>query len=119
MNIPTKDWLAGLRKELEAHFKPELLGRTRTVFNFEFDDDESLHLVVQDNTFFISERLDRSPTITIYVSDHRTLKGLLTGSVDGMNAFIQEKYRADGNIVLSQLLLYLFKHDHPITLQKK
>jgi hypothetical protein len=30
-----------------------------------------------------------------------------------MQAFMDGRYRADGNIVLSQLLLYLFKSDDP------
>jgi hypothetical protein len=30
-----------------------------------------------------------------------------------MHAFMDGRYRADGNIVLSQLLLYLFKSNDP------
>ncbi len=33
--------------------------------------------------------------------------------MDGMRAFMDGSYRADGNIVLSQLILYLFKSDDP------
>jgi hypothetical protein len=35
------------------------------------------------------------------------------GTHDGMDAFMDGQYRADGNIVLSQLLLYLFKSADP------
>ena len=107
------DWLEELQRDLLTHFKPELLGRTRTVFSFEFDNDAPFHLIVQDNTFTFSKGLHENPIIRLYVSDHKTLKGLLTGSVDGMDAFMQKRYRANGNIVLSQLLLYLFKPDRP------
>ena len=38
------------------------------------------------------------------------------GTMDGMVAFMTGRYRADGNIVLSQLLLYLFRSDDPTIL---
>ena len=106
-------WLIELRRDLIAHFKPELLGRPKTVFTFEFDTGAPFHLVVKGKFFAFEKGIHRSPTITLYVTDHHTLKGLLTGSTDGMNAFMLNQYRADGNIVLSQLLLYLFKPDRP------
>ncbi|MCY4532330.1 MAG: hypothetical protein OXC84_08405 [Gammaproteobacteria bacterium] len=31
------------------------------------------------------------------------------GHMDGMRAFMEGKYRSDGNIVLTQLLLYAFR----------
>ena len=113
MGTSLDDWLAELRRDLITHFKPELLGRPKTVFNFEFDTEAPFHLVVKDNAFAFEKGIHGSPTITLYVTDHHTLKGLLTGSTDGMNAFMLKQYRADGNIVLSQLLLYLFKSDRP------
>ena len=113
MDASLDDWLAELRRDLTTHFKPELLGRSKTVFNFEFDTEAPFHLVVKDNAFAFEKGIQGSPTITLYVSDHHTLQGLLTGKTDGMNAFMRKQYRADGNIVLSQLLLYLFKPDRP------
>jgi putative sterol carrier protein len=40
------------------------------------------------------------------------------GTRDGMEAFMNGQYRADGNIVLSQLLLYLFKSADPTVVFK-
>ena len=34
------------------------------------------------------------------------------GRMDGMHAFMEGKYRSDGNIVLTQLLLYSFRKDN-------
>ena len=51
----------------------------------------------------------------MYIDNHANCWGLINGEVDGMEAFLQGQYRADGNIVLSQLLLYLFRsHDSTI-----
>ena len=113
MDNSIDELLEELQKELLAHFKPELLGRSKTVFSFEFDSEPPFHLIVQDNTFAFQQGPHGSPVIKLYVSDHQTLRGLLTGSIDGMDAFMQKLYRADGNIVLSQLLLYLFKPERP------
>ena len=109
MDTLTNDWLVKLRRDLVNNFKPELLGRARTIFNFEFDNDNPIKLVVQDKNFYLDEGRHSSPTITIYVASHRTLRDLLTGSADGMSVFMQGKYKSDSNIVLSQLLLYLFR----------
>ena len=113
MDTLNNEWLREVEREIITHFRPELLGRDRTIFNFEFNNEEPFHLIVQGNTFSFTKGMHNSPTIRLYVSNRQTLRRLLIGSADGMNAFMQDKYRADGNIVLSQLLLYLFKADHP------
>jgi len=43
------------------------------------------------------------------------LFNILSGDIDGMEAFMAGDYRADGNIILSQLLLYLFQKPHDIS----
>ncbi len=101
-------------KELAPHFKPGFLQREYTLFQFVFDSNESpFHLVIDSSEFEFVEGTHSSPTITLNVSDHETCWGLLDGRIDGMKAFMEEAYRADGNIVLSQLLLYLFKSNDP------
>jgi putative sterol carrier protein len=54
-----------------------------------------------------------NPTLTFYLDHHETCWQLLIGTQDGMEAFMKGKYRADGNIILSQLLLYLFRRPDP------
>ncbi len=103
--------LAELQSELTAHFKPAFF--QDTVFQFQFDEDESCSLVVEKNRFQFLPNIHHQPSITLFIDSHATLAGLLTGSIDGMEAFMQGRYRADGNIVLSQLLLYLFNAEDP------
>ena len=99
--------------ELAPHFKPGFLAREYTSFQFTFTAGEPFHLmVINDGVEFVAGRTD-NPTVTVLVEDHETCWGLLNGSLDGMRAFMEGKYRADGNIVLSQLLLYLFKSNDP------
>ena len=116
-NIDKKDmleqFLTKKNAELAPHFKPGFLQRELTTFQFLFDSGEPFYLTVTQESFeFISGQKD-DPTLTLYVVDHATCWGLLEGTLDGMRAFMEGSYRADGNIVLSQLLLYLFKSNDP------
>ena len=99
--------------ELSPHFKPGFLQRETTIFQFSFDTGEPFYLIVTTDEFELKEGNHDAPTISLMVKDHATCWGLLNGSIDGMKAFMEKSYRADGNIVLSQLLLYLFKSHDP------
>ena len=107
------DWLEDLDKELRPHFKPAILQRKNTVFRFLFDNGDPFFLETTDNNFSFREGGTSDATLTLYVENHDTCRELLSGSMDGMSAFMENRYRADGNIVLSQLLLYTFKSDRP------
>lgn len=105
-----------LRQELESRereltplFKPGFLQREHTVFQFEFDKDEPFHMTVTTNRFSLTAGRHESPTLRLFIDDHRTCWALIQGRLDGMQAFMEGRYRADSHIVLSQLLLYLFK----------
>ena len=101
------------QKAFEPHFKPDLLQRTSTVFQFRFTSDEDFFLSVSQDSFSFNEGSATNPTLTLYLNQHETCWQLLKGTQDGMDAFMNGQYRADGNIVLSQLLLYLFKSADP------
>lgn len=105
--------LAQLNEQLEPRYQPGLLPRQTALFQFIFDKGEPLHLHANQKDFVFHPGLAPKPTINLFCKDHDTCRGLLTGQIDGMQAFMAGDYRADGNIVLSQLLLYLFKPDDP------
>ena len=109
--IPTvlSELLTEKQKIFEPHFKPDLLQRSSTVFQFGFTSGEDFFLSVSQDSFSFNEGSATNPTVTLYLDDHETCWQLLIGKRDGMDAFMNGQYRADGNIVLSQLLLYLFK----------
>ena len=113
MAMSLKDTLKQKTAEFTPHFKPTFLQRDRTVFHFEFDEGEPFELVVDEASFEFSSQLQADPTLTLYLDNHETCWLLLSGTLDGMTAFMEGRFRADGNIVLSQLLLYLFRNDDP------
>ena len=96
-------------KQLSPHFKPGFLQRPITVFQFNFEQDEPFYLVVREGSFEFTPGRTDNPTVSLFFDAHSTCWGLIEGRIDGMGAFMEGRYRADGNIVLSQLLLYLFK----------
>ena len=98
---------------LAPHFKAGFLPAELTTFQFEFDDGEAFYLEVNEGGFSFTSGYHQAPTILLNISDHETCWGLLDGRIDGMQAFMEGRYRANGNIVLSQLLLYLFKSNDP------
>jgi len=98
---------------LAPHFKPGFLQTERAVFQFQFDTAEPFYLIVEANEFRFVAGVNQAPSITLYIDEPKTCWELLIGCQDGMKAFMEGRYRADGNIVLSQLLLYLFKSDDP------
>lgn len=100
-------------EQLRPHFKPGFLQRDNTVFQFNFDTGEQFYLNVRPRDFEFVAGQSPSPTLTLTMSDHRLCWRLLTGQQNGMESFMAGHYRADGNIVLSQLILYLFKPDDP------
>jgi putative sterol carrier protein len=113
VNQAFKTQLKAKAVELAPHFKPAFLQRAKTVFQFQFEQDDPFYLAIEDDQFAFEPGLFDLPTLTLYLDQHETCWQLLNGSIDSMQAFMDGRYRADGNIVLSQLLLYLFKNDDP------
>lgn len=108
-----ENWLSELTQELTPHFKPAILQRDYVVFQFEFTDGEPFFLQVEVDLFAFFPGKSTEATLTLFLDCHETCRDLLSGKADGMSAFMGGRYRADGNIVLSQLLLYTFKADSP------
>ncbi len=99
--------------EFTPHFQPGFITRDSTVFQFDFATDPPFYLEVVGEEFNFCAGAHGAPTMSIEITNHDTCWGLLDGRIDGMQAFMEGQYRADGNIVLSQLLLYLFKSNNP------
>lgn len=100
--------LVNLTQQLAPRFRKEVFQGNPTCFQFTFDEAPPFHLRVSTNDFSFHAGLHESPTLTLYLDSFATCQELLTGELSGMDAFIEGKYRADGHIVESQLLLYLF-----------
>ncbi|MDH5737627.1 MAG: hypothetical protein OEZ23_04920 [Gammaproteobacteria bacterium] len=101
---------------LGPHFRPGFLQRELTVYQFHFPQNAPFFLTVTEESFEFIAGEHLSPTISLSIKSHDLCYKLLTGEADGMAAFLTGDYRADGHIVLSQLLLYLFKDEKKINI---
>jgi len=101
--------LAVKQQRLSQRFNPRVLQRDQVTFQFVFDDEPPFYLSIDGDNIDLAVGLCAQPTIRLFIDSHATCWGLLEGEIDGMQAFMDGRYRADGNIVLSQLLLYVFR----------
>ncbi len=107
INLLINTW----QKVLKDRFRSNFLPIEDTIFQIQFEaqPDAPLYLTANQQAFAWSPGTHRRPTLTLFVRDQATFLRLLTGEEDGMAAFMAGIYRADGNIILSQLLLYVFQ----------
>jgi putative sterol carrier protein len=95
-------------QRLSPRLRPALIERPETHFQFYFRDGEPFHLSVAGDQCRFEPGIVADPDINLFIDTHETCWALLDCRMEGMTAFLEGRYRADGNIVLSQLLLYLF-----------
>lgn len=77
------------------------------VFQFNVEDGSNYYLVIKDNQCDIAEGDHDDPSVTLIMTK-ATLKDVLTGEEDGMQAFMAGKLRAEGDMMLATKLSSLF-----------
>ncbi|MDR5902052.1 SCP2 sterol-binding domain-containing protein [Halomonas icarae] len=92
---------------LTSRFDPQAASGMDEVFQFHFDDAESHYLVIQDESLSVEQGEHDAPSVSLTMST-ATLKGLMTGEVNGMTAFMTGKLKATGNVMLATKLTSLF-----------
>ncbi|WP_111411899.1 SCP2 sterol-binding domain-containing protein [Billgrantia lactosivorans] len=93
--------------KLQERFDPQAAQGMDDVFQFHFSDNGSHYLVVKDGTLSIEEGEHDDPSVSLSMSSE-TLKGIMTGEVNGMTAFMTGKLKATGNVMLATKLTSLF-----------
>ncbi|MET4693147.1 SCP2 sterol-binding domain-containing protein [Endozoicomonas lisbonensis] len=78
------------------------------VFQFNITDGDPFHIDVNDGTCDIVEGTSNNPSVSL-ISDTDTFVGIMTGEVNGMQAFMTGKLRTEGNMMLASKLGELFK----------
>ena len=93
---------------MKAKFNPAAAEGLDLVFGFNItDEDKQYALVVNDGTCDIQEGENPDANCTL-VLDSETLKGIVSGETDGMQAFMGGKLRVEGDMMLSMKLSELF-----------
>ncbi|EIK95913.1 SCP-2 sterol transfer family protein [Pseudomonas sp. M47T1] len=92
---------------MKAKFDPSAAAGLDLVFGFRIDESKHFSLVVKDKTCELKEGQNPDAQVTL-VMDEETLKGIVSGETDGMQAFMGGKLRAEGDMMLAMKLSELF-----------
>lgn len=100
--------VAQVFEKLEQNFNPDAAQGLDLVFQFDVEDDKTYHLVIKDGTCRMVEGAHDDPSVTL-IMDSKTLKGIVSGETDGMQAFMAGQLRAEGDMMLATKLGELFR----------
>jgi putative sterol carrier protein len=99
--------VAHVFEKLEKNFNPDAASGLDLVFQFNVEDDSNYHLIIKDGTCKLVEGDHDDPSVTL-IMNSETLEGVVSGEVDGMQAFMAGELRAEGDMMLATKLGQLF-----------
>ncbi|SBS28530.1 SCP-2 sterol transfer family protein [Marinomonas aquimarina] len=88
-------------------FDPIAASEMDAIFQFELDDAEPYFVTISDGSAVAEQGEHDDATVTLGM-DTATLSEVMTGELDGMQAFMQGRIRADGDIMLATKLTQIF-----------
>ncbi|PRY65552.1 SCP-2 sterol transfer family protein [Vreelandella songnenensis] len=94
-------------EKLQARFNPDAAKGMHEIFQFHFSDAGSHYLVIDDGSLDVHEGEHDDPSVSLSMSTD-TLKGIMSGEINGMTAFMTGKLKATGNVMLATKLTSLF-----------
>ena len=92
---------------LQNKFNADAAQGMDEVFQFCISDDNDYFIEIKDGACIIETGEHDDPSVTLKMNKD-TLKGLLSGEVNGMTAFMTGKVKAEGNMMLATKLNSLF-----------
>ncbi len=99
--------VAQIFEQMKDNFNSDAAAGLDLVFQFDIEDDENYHLLINDGTCTLAEGNHSDPNVTL-IMNSETLQGLVSGEVDGMQAFMAGQLRAEGDMMLGMKLGELF-----------
>ncbi|SFR46074.1 Putative sterol carrier protein [Marinobacter daqiaonensis] len=99
--------VAQVFEKFEQNFNADAAKGMDLVFQFNIEDDQNYHIIINDGTCKVVEGDHDDPSVTL-IMDSNTLKGIVSGETDGMQAFMSGQLRAEGDMMLATKLGQLF-----------
>lgn len=93
---------------LKDRFNADAAVGLNIIFQFNITDGDPFHIAVNDGQCEIQEGTSDNPSVSL-ISDANTFAGIMTGEINGMQAFMTGKLRTEGNMMLASRLGDLFK----------
>ena len=92
---------------MKARFNADAAAGMDEVFQFDLDDADSWHLIIKDGTCNMVDGTHDDPSVTLTM-DMATMEAVMSGKMEGMQAFMMGKLRAEGNMMLATKPTALF-----------
>ncbi|MGH1461804.1 MAG: SCP2 sterol-binding domain-containing protein [Neptuniibacter sp.] len=94
-------------EDMQGRFNAEAAFGVHAVLQFEISEGEAWVVSVMDEKCTVYEGQAEDPAATLKL-DTETLKEVLSGETDGMQAFISGRIQAEGDIILATRLAEIF-----------
>ncbi|ODC03335.1 SCP-2 family sterol carrier protein [Terasakiispira papahanaumokuakeensis] len=94
-------------EQMKNKFNSDAAAGMNEVFQFDIEDGDHYYIQVSDGTCTIEQGEHDDPSVTLIMSS-QTLKDVMSGETDGMQAFMAGKLRAEGDMMLATKLSALF-----------
>ncbi|WP_277810628.1 SCP2 sterol-binding domain-containing protein [Chromohalobacter canadensis] len=94
-------------EKLQSRFDPAAARGMNDIFQFHISDADDYYLHIQDGTLDVQQGEHDDPSVSL-TTDTETLKGVMSGEINGMQAFMSGKLKATGNVMLASKLTSLF-----------
>lgn len=99
--------VAEIFDKMKANFNSDAASDLDLVFQFNIEDADNYYLVIKDGNCDLTQGDHDDPSVTL-IMDSSTLQGIVTGEVDGMQAFMAGNLKAEGDMMLATKLGELF-----------
>ncbi|ABC29334.1 SCP2 sterol-binding domain-containing protein [Hahella sp. KA22] len=99
--------VAQIFQQLKDNFNADAASDLDLVFQFSIEDADNYHLVVKNGGCELIQGDHDDPSVTLIMNSD-TLKGIVSGETDGMQAFMAGDLRAEGDMMLAMKLGQLF-----------
>lgn len=99
--------VADIVDTMKSRFNADAAQGLDLIFQFNIEDSDDYYLVVKDGQCDITEGTHDAPNVTLLM-DNETMVGVMSGQIDGMQAFMMGKLRAEGEMMLATKLTELF-----------
>ena len=103
------DLLNERRLLLSKMYNGEILDRDLVVFQIAIDSKPAIFLQASRKDFLFESETTSKPDVTLFFDKAETFLAILLNGANVNDLFLKGLYRSDGNIILSQLFLYLFQ----------
>ncbi|WP_257296272.1 SCP2 sterol-binding domain-containing protein [Endozoicomonas sp. YOMI1] len=98
---------AEIIESMKTRFDSDAAAGIDEIFQFDIEDADTYHLIIKDGSLDIVAGAHDDPSVTL-IMDSETMAGVMSGEIDGMQAFMMGKLRAEGNMMLATKLGALF-----------